>query len=199
MYTSIEVVKSKKASFFTTIILLLLYLIYKVLFKIITAPFYFFKYKILKRPRELKIKIESDNIIVENEKYHLTLIGIEKEEEVYSLAKNFCEAINEDTDTIDVFTVKNHNFSTDIDGFCVTSFILKLNDQILLQRIRKVNKKALTSDLIQFFPSTGTFEVIEEIGLFELIEYDEKKKTISGYNLNSEEDIYIKILDKNNF
>lgn len=186
-----EKVHQKKA-----IILFIFTLIFFVIYKIIKAPFTFLKYKLFKKDR--KLKISSDQELINTEKYRLTLHEIDESYKNYALAKEFYHSTidNEDDDIVDTdaFVVKSHKFSTVIDDLLLADFGHQIKDDVLLQQIRFDEQNKATSDLICFNIKTNEVKQVKEIGLFLLDEFDEEKSTISGFNLNTDENILVHLI-----
>lgn len=156
---------------------------------LIIMPYEFLKYKVFGFKRNYEFN--ETPTLFENEKFNLTLEYIEQPNDEHQIANNFLYKIVDYGDETAIFIVKNSGTKTELEGVYLTPFEYKIDEHILLQKIRTDNNGEPTSDLIKFNTINGTVEFVVEIGQFELEKYDEDKKEIIGYNLT--EDIIIKL------
>ena len=176
---------------FSMFFFMVLVLVFSVLSKIIGGVYDFIKHTLFRRKRKLNLKDSA--IILKTEKYHLTQDLIEETHADFKIAQDFYEAVVDYDDNPDVYTIKSHNYATEIDNCNITYFKHECKDFIYLQKVRKGFDEKPTSDLIKLNTTNGKVTVLAEIGLFELSDFDEDLNAITGFNLETEEDIIVRI------
>ncbi len=196
MEVSIEILKkTTKKNWYETpvfyVFFMVLVLVFSVLSKIIGGVYDFIKHTLFRRKRKLNLKDSA--IILKTEKYHLTQDLIEETHTDFKIAQDFYEAVVDYDDNPDVYTIKSHNYATEIDNCNITYFKHECKDFIYLQKVRKGFDEKPTSDLIKLNTTNGKVTVLAEIGLFELSDFDEDLNAITGFNLETEEDIIVRI------
>ena|SRR5690606_21186249 len=152
-------------------------------------PYMFLKYKVFGFKHNYEFN--ETPTLFENDKFNLTLEYIEQPNDEHKIANDFLYKVVDYGDETAIFIVKNNGTKTELDGVYLTPFEYKINEYILLQKIRIDNNGEPTSDLIKFNTFNGNVEFLAEIGQFELEKFDEDKNEIVGYNLT--EDITIKM------
>ncbi len=193
MQVTLEIKKAKEPKFSGCFIGSLLFLLIGFLFlRLFKKPINYIKEKVFRKTAKLKIKADTE--VVKNEKYHLTLSPVTSDDHEFECAKKFNEAVDK-ADEVDTFIVKSHRLETQIDNFHISSFRAVYKNQILLQKIRMGIGNKPTSDLISFDPNNGTYETVNEIGLFELEYFNEDNQVISGNNYNKDQEILVTVLD----
>lgn len=196
MKVSIEILKkTTKKKWYETpvfyVFFMVFVLVFSVLSKIIGGVYDFIKHTLFRRKRKLNLKDSA--ILLKTEKHHLTQDLIEETHAEFKIAQDFYEAVVDYDDHPDVYTIKSHNYATEIDNCNITYFKYEFKNFIFLQKVRKGFDEKPTSDLIKLNTANGKVTVLAEIGLFELSDFDEDLNGITGFNLETEEDIIVRI------
>ncbi|WP_350290737.1 hypothetical protein [uncultured Croceitalea sp.] len=159
-------------------------------FVFIVAPFEFIKNKFSKT--KVDNNINEVNTLLKTDEYHLVLNFIDDPNPEHQIALDFVYSIVEFHDEMPVFIVKNDGQKTELDNSYITAFEHKINNNLLLQRIRLGENSLPTSDLIEFVTKTGEVIVHKEIGIYELDSFDLKKNKIVGGTIDECIEIEIK-------
>ncbi|CAM1348802.1 hypothetical protein [Tenacibaculum crassostreae] len=159
-------------------------------FVIIVAPFEWLKNKLFKT--KAGAEIDELNTLFKTDKYHLTLDFIDDPNPEHQIALDFIYSIVEFHDEMPVFIVKNKGQKTELDDSYLTAFEHKINNNLLLQRVRLGENSLPTSELIEFVTKTGEVIVHKEIGIYELDGFDLKKNKITGGTMKEYIEIEIK-------
>jgi hypothetical protein len=157
---------------------------------VIIAPFEFIKNKLSKT--KIGSNISEVNTLLKTDKYHLTLDFIDDPNPEHQIALDFIYSIVEFPDEMPVFIVKNKGQKTELDNSYITAFEHKINNNLLLQRVRLGENSLPTSELIEFITKTGQVIVHKEIGIYELDSFDKKKNKIIGGTIEECIEIEIK-------
>jgi len=127
-----------------------------------------------------KIYLKNEDILLENSilKIELSTIDFSFDE----IATRFIFELVKYGNELDVFKINCTKGFSELDGNFITAFNLDTKTEIILQRIIEIDGE-ISSELINLNKKSGQIKIIQNVGVYDLINYDMESNELTGVSL----------------